>query len=218
MSQWRLIYSSTPPFLCVNVSSKQFAHADFVAQVQQVLDETGLDSRALKLEITEGTLMSHTESAAVMLEELRKLGVQISIDDFGTGYSSLSYLQKFPVNTVKIDQSFVKRIGLNDNLKIVQAIVNLAHTLKLDVVAEGVETEDQCSRLAALACEYGQGYLYSRPLDAESVGRMLAANLPAAQLSDSPAPAAPAGLGSSEQQTKGQGPLDWRRVATTARS
>jgi EAL domain-containing protein (putative c-di-GMP-specific phosphodiesterase class I) len=121
---------------------------------------------------------------------LRKLGVQISIDDFGTGYSSLSYLQKFPVDTVKIDQSFVKRMGLNDNLKIVQAIVNLAHTLKLDVVAEGVETEDQRSRLAALACEYGQGYLYSRPLDAESVGRMLAANLPAAELSDSAAPAA----------------------------
>jgi diguanylate cyclase (GGDEF)-like protein len=190
MSQWHLIYPSTPPFLCVNVSSKQFAQADFVTQVRQVLGESGLDSRALKLEITEGTLMSHTESAAVMLGELRKLGVQISIDDFGTGYSSLSYLQKFPVDTVKIDQSFVKRMGLNDNLKIVQAIVNLAHTLKLDVVAEGVETEDQRSRLAALACEYGQGYLYSRPLDAESVGRMLAANLPAAELSDSAAPAA----------------------------
>jgi diguanylate cyclase (GGDEF)-like protein len=192
MNQWHRIYPSTPPFLCVNVSSKQFAQPDFVTQVRQVLDESGLDPRVLKLEITEETIMSHTEAVAVMLAELRMLGVQISIDDFGTGYSSLSYLQKLPVDTVKIDQSFVNRMGLHDNLKIVQAIVNLAHTLKLDVVAEGVETEDQCARLAALACEYAQGYLYSKPLDAESIARMLSANLPAAELGDSTATAAQA--------------------------
>jgi EAL domain-containing protein (putative c-di-GMP-specific phosphodiesterase class I) len=158
----------------VNVSTKQFAQPDLVARIRRALDESRLDPRDLKLEITEGTIMNHPESAAVMLEELRALGVQISIDDFGTGYSSLSYLQRFAVDTVKIDQSFVRGMALSENLEIIRAIVNLAHTLELDVVAEGIETEDQCRRLGTLACEYGQGFLYSRPLDAEAVAGLFA--------------------------------------------
>jgi diguanylate cyclase (GGDEF)-like protein/PAS domain S-box-containing protein len=173
MSEWQRTHPQDPPLLlCVNVSARQFAQADFVARVRQVLEETGINPRVLKLEITEGTIMNHPELAAAMIEQLRDLGVQISIDDFGTGYSSLSYLQKFAVDTVKIDQSFIKGMALNENLEIIRAIVQLAHTLKLDVVAEGVETEEQCGRLGALACEYGQGFFYSRPVDADTVSSL----------------------------------------------
>ncbi len=175
MSVWHATYPSDPLLsVAVNVSSKQFAQPELLARIQQVLEETGLDPRGLKLEITEGTIMNHPESAATMLEELRKMGIQVSVDDFGTGYSSLSYLQKFPVDTVKIDRSFVNGMGTDENLEIVRAIVTLAHTLKLDVVAEGVETEAQRGRLQALDCEYGQGYFYSHPVDGATIDRMLA--------------------------------------------
>jgi diguanylate cyclase (GGDEF)-like protein/PAS domain S-box-containing protein len=177
MSEWHANYPSDPPLLiCVNVSSKQFAQTELVAEIKQVLDETRLDPRGLKLEITEATIMKHADTAVTTLERLRNLGVQVSVDDFGTGYSSLSYLQRFSVDTVKIDRSFVDGMGSDDNMEIIGAIVSLAHTLKLDVIAKGVETEAQRGRLEALDCEYGQGFFYSRPLDGPAAANLLASH------------------------------------------
>ena len=120
--------------------------------------------------------MENAESAAQMLKRLRTLGVQLSIDDFGTGYSSLSYLHRFPVNYLKIDRSFVMRMTTNNDNAIVKTISTLAHNLGMEVIAEGVETEEQCRQLKALGCEYGQGYLFSRPVNAEGALQLLAAD------------------------------------------
>jgi EAL domain-containing protein (putative c-di-GMP-specific phosphodiesterase class I) len=120
--------------------------------------------------------MENAESAAQMLKRLRALGVQLSIDDFGTGYSSLSYLHRFPVNYLKIDRSFVMRMTTNNDNAIVKTISTLAHNLGMEVIAEGVETEEQCRQLKALGCEYGQGYLFSRPVNADGALLLLAAD------------------------------------------
>jgi EAL domain-containing protein (putative c-di-GMP-specific phosphodiesterase class I) len=120
--------------------------------------------------------MDNAEAAAQMLKRLRALGVQLSIDDFGTGYSSLSYLHRFPVNYLKIDRSFVMRMTTDNDNAIVKTISTLAHNLGMEVIAEGVETEEQCRQLKALGCEYGQGYLFSRPVNAEAALRLLAAD------------------------------------------
>ncbi|MDQ3651731.1 MAG: EAL domain-containing protein [Acidobacteriota bacterium] len=155
--------------LSVNLSGKQLAQPDLIEQVEEVLRNTGFDPRNLKLEITESVVMENAEQATMLLKRLRDLGLQLSIDDFGTGYSSLSYLHRFPVNILKVDRSFVSRMNLNDeNLEIVRTILTLAHNLGMEVVAEGVETEEQCVQLKTLKCEYGQGYLFSKPLDQES--------------------------------------------------
>lgn len=166
-----------PPLtISVNISGKQFSRPDLVEQINQVLQETALDAQSLKLEITESVVMENAESAAAMLSELKSLGVQLYIDDFGTGYSSLSYLHCFPVDALKIDRSFVNRMGIDDqNSQIIQTIVALAHNLNLDVVAEGVETLDQLVQLRALGCQYGQGYFLSRPLNSEAAGTLIAA-------------------------------------------
>jgi len=161
--------------ISVNLSARQFVQPDLLQQIQQILYHTGLAAQSLKLEITESVVMEDAEAATVMLQNLKDLGVQISIDDFGTGYSSLSYLHHFPINTLKIDRSFVNRMGINDDTsEIVQAIISLAHSLHMDVVAEGIETPQQLSQLRALHCEQGQGYLFSKPLDNEATGRLLA--------------------------------------------
>ncbi|HEV2764829.1 MAG TPA: EAL domain-containing protein [Pyrinomonadaceae bacterium] len=158
----------------VNLSSKQFTQPDLIAQIRQALEETGLAPSSLKLEITESVVMENIEKAAEMLRELRALGVELSIDDFGTGYSSLSYLHRFPINTLKIDRSFVTRMSdNNENMEIVRTIVMLAHNLKMNVVAEGVETEQQLTQLLALGCGYAQGFYFSRPLDAKIATRLL---------------------------------------------
>src|SRR5262249_32835057 len=137
---------------------------------------TGLDARSVKLEITESVLMDNPDAVTSTLEELRALGSQLSLDDFGTGYSSLNYLHRFPLDTLKIDRSFVSRMDTEDEGKaIVQTIVTLAHQLGLDVVAEGVDSAQHLLHLRALGCEYGQGYFVSKPLDAETVGALLAA-------------------------------------------
>ncbi len=176
MSLWQDRFPGDPPlFICVNLSCKQFLQADMVAGIEKVMNETGLDPRQLKLEITESTIMENHETAAAMLTRLREIGVQVSIDDFGTGHSSLSYLRRFPIDTVKIDRSFVSEIIENNSSNFVQAIVTLAHNLNLDVVAEGVETEAQRHRLKALSCEFGQGFYFSKPVDSAAAERLLAA-------------------------------------------
>jgi len=165
--------SQKPIFLSVNLSGKHFAHNDLVEQVQNIILKTGLPPQCLKLEITESAVMDHPEKAIAMLKNLKNLGVQLSIDDFGTGYSSLSYLHRFPLNTLKVDRSFVGTMeDGTENGEIVRTIIALAKTLNLDVVAEGIETIHQLHQLRILGCEYGQGYLFSRPVALEEAERI----------------------------------------------
>jgi hypothetical protein len=134
--------------------------------LQTTLLETKLNPRCLKLEITESMLMNNSEAVLAQLQHIKALGVQLCLDDFGTGYSSLSYLDQFPIDFLKIDRSFIQRVDSTENLEIVRTILSLAHTLGLKVVAEGLETTAQLAQLRALRCEFGQGYSFSRPLDA----------------------------------------------------
>jgi len=159
--------------IAVNLSAKQFAQPDLLRHLARALDETGLDPSRLKVEITETLVMQNPESMVHKLRGLREMGTKVSIDDFGTGYSSLAYLQRFPINTLKVDRSFVSDMDAFENLVIVRTIVSLAHNLGLDVVAEGIETERQRDFLADLACECGQGYLFSRPLPQDRALEML---------------------------------------------
>jgi len=160
----------------VNLSCKQFSQANLIERIKSVLEETGLRASSLKLEITESTVMEKAEVAAGMLGQLRNLGVEVHIDDFGTGYSSLSYLHHFPVDVLKIDGSFVSRMGADDeSSEIVGTIIQLAHSLGMEVTAEGVETADQLSQLNGLACEYGQGYFFSEAVNGERAKQMLIA-------------------------------------------
>ena len=157
--------SSQPLIVSVNLSAKQLEKRGLVEQIQGILQETGLAAERLKLEITESVLMSNAEQSIVLIQRLRDLGICISIDDFGTGYSSLSYLHRFPIDTLKVDRSFVNGLGSNsENSEIVQTIILLAHNLGIDVVAEGVETDEQLGHLQQMKCGYGQGYLYSKPV------------------------------------------------------
>ncbi|MGK7929268.1 MAG: EAL domain-containing protein [Spirulina sp.] len=158
----------------INLSGKQIREPDFIDAIDRILAQTQLAGRFLKLEITESVLMDNVEAATQMLLALRERNIQLCIDDFGTGYSSLSYLHRFPVNILKIDRSFVKRMQPNGkNLEIVQAIVSLARALGMDVVAEGIETETQLAQLKALGCELGQGYFFFRPLTKNEVEDVL---------------------------------------------
>jgi diguanylate cyclase (GGDEF)-like protein/PAS domain S-box-containing protein len=174
--------SDEPLFVSVNLSGKQFTQRDLVEVIERALAETDLEARSLKLEITETAVMENAETATAMLKRLREIGVQLGIDDFGTGYSSLSYLHRFPVNTLKVDRSFVGRMDeANEYREIVRTIVSLAHTLGMEVVAEGVETQGQCTKLAALRCEYSQGFFFSKPLPAAAASEYLTNNLPRAE-------------------------------------
>ncbi len=158
----------------VNLSGKQFAQASLAASVAGALGETGLDPRCLRLEITESVVMANAEATCSTLDALRALGIGVSIDDFGTGYSSLSYLHRFPVDTLKIDRSFISRMGQPDEYgEIVRTILTLASNLGMGVVAEGVETARQAEMLGELGCEYAQGFLFARPLDPEAVAGWL---------------------------------------------
>ena len=175
MREWqRQSFAHRALTLSVNLSGKQLSRGDLSAQIQEVLERTDLDARSLKLEITETVVMANAELAITILEQLHELGIQLSIDDFGTGYSSLSYLHRFPAQILKIDRSFISRMGLGDeNLEIVRTIIMLARNLGMEVVAEGVETKEQLAQLRALSCEYAQGYLFSAPVDAESAASLL---------------------------------------------
>lgn len=158
----------------INISPVHFKHAGFVDQIRKVLDETGLKPEYLSIEITETVMMDNTEHMISVLTELKDIGVKIHIDDFGTGYSSLSYLQRFPINTLKIDRSFIGRLtGIGKDTEIVQSIINMAHNMKMQVIAEGVERAENLEILENLKCEFGQGYFFSHPLNTHEAEKLL---------------------------------------------
>jgi EAL domain-containing protein (putative c-di-GMP-specific phosphodiesterase class I) len=164
----------TPPlFVSVNLSARQFTQGDLVEDVRQTLARTDLEADALELEITESVLMDQSEAGIRTLRDLRGLGVRLVLDDFGTGYSSLSYLKHLPLDTIKIDRTFVAGIEATADRSIVEAVIALAHGLGIGVVAEGIETDDQVDRLRELGCDLGQGYLFSRPVPAEQTTALL---------------------------------------------
>ena len=171
MRQWQDLFSAGSPLsVSVNISARQFTYSGLIDQIIQTLEVTGLDPRRLKLEITESVVMENIDVATRMLDRLRALGVELSIDDFGTGYSSLSYLHRLPIDTLKIDRSFINLIGENtENTEIVRTIVLLAQNVGMGVVAEGIETQKQLRLLRELGCESGQGFMFSRPIEAASV-------------------------------------------------
>jgi diguanylate cyclase (GGDEF)-like protein len=160
--------------LSVNLSARQVAQPDLLNRIKEALETSKLNPHCLKLEITESVVMENAEAAALMFKQLRALGVQLSIDDFGTGYSSLSYLHRFPLNYLKIDRSFVMRLTTDNDNAIVRTISTLARNLGMEVIAEGIETEEQYQQLKMLGCEYGQGYLFSRPVGNDAVEHLLA--------------------------------------------
>jgi diguanylate cyclase (GGDEF)-like protein len=160
--------------LSVNLSARQVAQPDLLQRIKDALETSKLNPHCLKLEITESVVMENAEAAAQMFKQLRSLGVQLSIDDFGTGYSSLSYLHRFPLNYLKIDRSFVMRLTTDNDNAIVRTISTLARNLGMEVIAEGIETEEQFQQLKMLGCEYGQGYLFSRPVSNDGVEHLLA--------------------------------------------
>ena len=168
-----------PPFrVAVNISARQFQDGDFVSLIRHTLRETGLDSRWLELEITEGMVMDDTEQMIRKFHEISELGVEISIDDFGTGYSSLAYLKRFPVQRLKIDRSFVQDVTTDpDDAAITEAVIRMGHSLNLKIVAEGVESEDQASYLRHKQCDELQGFLFSRPLPPEKFADWLGCRL-----------------------------------------
>ena len=174
--EWQLEFPSIPPLvMSVNLSAKQFQNPNLVQEISQALAESGLAAGSLKLEITESVVMQDAPATLAKLKALKDLGIRLAIDDFGTGYSSLGYLKRFPVDTIKIDRSFVKGLSKdgNDNA-IVRAVITVAKTLNMDVTAEGVETEQQRIELKALGCDRAQGFLFARPAAAEHVGPLLA--------------------------------------------
>ena len=175
MRAWQDDLATGPsPVMSVNLSRRQLAQPDLVEQVDRTLRETGLDPRCLRLEVTESVAMGDAEAAIAVLGRLKGLGIRLSLDGFGTGYSSLEYLHRFPLDALKVDRSFIARIdGEGGDSGIVRAIVALAHSMAMEVVAEGVETAGQVGLLRRLGCEYGQGYYFSRPIDREEAGALL---------------------------------------------
>ena len=174
---WQMEFPVAPPLsMSINLSCKQFLHSgELLTIVDETLKATGLDPRSLTLEVTEMVMMENVEAALATLAQLKDRQLCISIDDFGTGYSSLSYLQRLPIDNLKIDQSFVAEIkSAGESLEIVRSIITLAHSLGKDVIAEGVETGEQLALLRSLGCEYGQGYFFSKPLETEAAGKLIA--------------------------------------------
>ncbi len=172
---WQTQFPTNPPItISVNLSGQQLIQPNLVEQVEQILKQVGIDGRGLKLEITESVAMSDAEATIALLKRLKSLNLRLSIDDFGTGYSSLSYLHRFPVDTLKIDRSFINQMGdEGEDTTIVQTILVLGHALGMDIVAEGVETVVQKQTLQKLRCEYGQGYLFSKPVNSETATQLL---------------------------------------------
>jgi EAL domain-containing protein (putative c-di-GMP-specific phosphodiesterase class I) len=175
MHEWLKEYPTDPPLtISVNLSGKQVAQPELYDQIANILKETSLESRSLKLEITESAIMDNIDFAVQVFTRLQELGVQIQVDDFGIGYSSLNYLSHFPINTLKIDRTFVRNMTKDNNyLKIVQAIIMLAHGLGMTVIAEGIETEAQLAQIKALGCELVQGFFISKPWDVKGIRYLL---------------------------------------------
>ncbi|KAA0589212.1 EAL domain-containing protein [Azospirillum oryzae] len=170
---------SAPLFMSVNLSSHQLSDPNFVQVVREVLRETGVEPSWIKLELTESAVMDKAEQSIRLLRDLRALGIKLSIDDFGTGYSSLSYLHKLPIDSLKVDRSFVSAMHQSEeNRAIVRIIMDLARLLGFDVIAEGIETSADANLLRALACDYGQGYHFARPLPPEEAGKLVGGELP----------------------------------------
>jgi EAL domain-containing protein (putative c-di-GMP-specific phosphodiesterase class I) len=160
--------------VAVNVSSLEFRSEGFLESLRAILKETRLDPRYLELELTESVLMQHAESSVSVLSALKSIGVRLAVDDFGTGYSSLSYLKRFPIDSLKIDQSFVHDITTDtDDVTIVSAVITMAKGLKKCVIAEGVETEEQMTFLQAHGCDEAQGYYFSKPVVAHQFAKLL---------------------------------------------
>jgi diguanylate cyclase (GGDEF)-like protein/PAS domain S-box-containing protein len=165
--------------MAVNVSALEFRGKNFLSGLVAILAETGVDPRFIELELTESVLMKHATSTAIILRKLRERGIRVAVDDFGTGYSSLSYLQKFPIDAVKIDQSFIRQISTaGDNTTIVKAVIGMARGLKLRVIAEGVESAEEVAFLRAYRCEEAQGYFFSRPVPAQQFAVLLKNGMP----------------------------------------
>jgi diguanylate cyclase (GGDEF)-like protein len=163
-----------PLTISVNISSKQFAQVNLIEQIKKILHKTKLPPQSLKLEITESSVMENVENTISLLKSLKSLGIKLSMDDFGTGFSSFSYLHRFPIDSLKIDRSFVNYMGENDkNSGIVNTIIMLGKQLSMDVVAEGIEKEKQIEILRTLQCEYGQGYFFAKPLPVQAITELL---------------------------------------------
>ncbi|MGN7383331.1 putative bifunctional diguanylate cyclase/phosphodiesterase [Paenibacillus sp. SAFN-117] len=170
--QWQ--EAGFPPMrVAVNISAIHFQQAGFARKVKEILEETGLEPKYLELEITENIMLRNTKHSLDVLKELKQLGISISIDDFGTGYSSLGYLRRFPIDTLKIDQSFIQSLGEENNAAIIKAIIYMAHALNLRVIAEGVEEEEQLKFLTRHHCDEVQGYLIGKPLPAVEFARYM---------------------------------------------
>jgi len=174
--EWHERRPFDPPAMCVNLSARQFREANLIESVARILDETELEPSSLFLEISESTAMRDVLTTSTVLERLQELGVRTILDDFGTGYSSLSYLERFPLDHIKIERSFVGGLGEYPGAQmLVSAIISLAHALGLKVIAAGVETEEHLKRLRGMGCDLAQGHLFSEPLIAEGAADMLGA-------------------------------------------
>ena len=174
LSEWQVKYKSDPPLAVnVNVSGKQLPTGFSVENIKALLDSSGLEARQLKLEITESIFLENPYLTKQLMVELDTIGVELLIDDFGTGYSSLSYLEKLPISTVKIDQSFLDGFDNQETREIIRTIIHLAHNLGMRTTAEGIERKDQLARLKEMGCNYGQGHLISRALEPEAVERLI---------------------------------------------
>ena len=161
--------------ISVNLAAKQLGEPSLIHQIDLALEQSGLDGQFLKLELTESMLLQNVGETLKTMATIRSRGINLSIDDFGTGYSSLSYLPKFPINTLKIDRSFVSNMGRDsENLEVIRCIIVLAYSIGMDIIAEGIETREQASQLIKLGCKLGQGYLFSRPLKAADATQFIA--------------------------------------------
>jgi len=171
-ARWRAEPGGAQLRVSVNISSKQLSQGDLAATVEKALQAAALHPSALHLEITESAIMQNPETAFAMIERVRELGCSFAVDDFGTGYSSLSYLHRFAIDQLKIDSSFIQSSERKSG-EIIRSIIDLGRSLSIDVVAEGIETAQQAEHLRELQCGFGQGYLFSRPVDAEKAVEMV---------------------------------------------